>query len=217
MQHAVGVRHELGALLDGLVRGARATAGLAVAIACGFLAATVAFGHGGPIHAEQALAGTTSGQSITTPDEAVQWLAGSSSALGTTPGQATLAGALPADAAGALGSAPIFRVGMRDGSSCLVLLTGLTSCGASPDGGRPVVGVVADVDGADGPLPFVAVADVSDAVTGVTFTCAGGTVTATVENGLMTLVAPAGLGDPGACTERATLTDGGTWDWSFSR
>jgi hypothetical protein len=218
VQHAVRLRDELGALLDGLVRGVRPAVGLLAAVACGLLAATVAFGHGGAIHVGEAAAGAASGgQAITTPDEAVQFLTNAAAGLGTSPVSATSAGALPADAPGALASAPIFRSEMQDGSACLVLLTGLTSCGAPPDSDRPVVGVTADVDGPDGPLPFVAVADVSDAVTGVTFTCPGGTVAATIDKGLMTLVAPAGLGDPAACTEHATLTNGGTWTWSFSR
>jgi hypothetical protein len=218
MQHAVRLRNELGALLDGLVRGLRPAVGLLAVVACGFLAATVAFGHGGAIHVSQAAAGTAAaGQTITTPDQASQWLARSSSALGTSPVAATQAGSLPADAPGALASAPIFHVDMGDGSACLVLLTGLSSCGLVPDTDHPVVGVTADVDGPGGSLPFVAVASVSDTVTDVTFTCPGGTADATIKNGLMTLVASASLGDPGACTARAALTNGGTWTWSFSR
>ncbi len=204
-------------MLDGLVRGARPALGLLAAVACGILAGTLAFGHGGALRASDAAAAATSGgQAITTPDEAMQFLAHAAPGLGTSPVSAAPAGALPADAPGVLASAPVFRVEMQDGSSCLVLLTGVSGCGAPPDADRPVVGVTADVDG-DGSLPFVAVADVSDAVNGVTFVCAGRTVAATIENGLMTLVAPAGLGDPAACTERATLSNGGTWNWSYSR
>jgi hypothetical protein len=215
VQHAVRFRNELGALLDGLVRGLRPAVGLLAAGACGFLAATVAFGHGGAI---QAAAGTApSGQTITTPDQASQWLARASAALGASPVGAVQSGSLPSSSPGALASAPIFHVDMSDGSGCLVLLTGLTGCGVAPDTDHPVVGVTADVDGPSGPLPFIAVASVSDSVTDVTFTCPGGTADATIENGLMTLVAPASLGDPAACTARATLTNGGTWTWSFSR
>jgi hypothetical protein len=197
----------------------RTSVGLLAALAGGFLVATVAFGHGGAVRVADARAAgdPPPAQAITTPDEAIQWLAGSSSALGATPGSAVQAGALPADADGPLQSAPIFRVDMSDGSTCLVLLTGLTSCGAAPDDAQPVVGIAADVDGPDGSLPFIAVADVAADVTGVTFACAGGTAPTTIEDGLMTLVAPTTLGDPSTCSATATLADGSTWKWSFSR